>query len=83
MRDGLMPYLQQVEAHDTELCDMAELGLWNGARPGAQKAPAPGKSTLAAKGSIHIGATSGTKAGPQPSKPKVGLLRPTWNYAHQ
>ena len=72
-----MPYLQQVQAHDTEVCDIAELGLWNGAKHAAQKAPAPGKSTLAAKGSIHIGATSGTKAGPTLSKPEVGLLRPT------
>ena len=72
-----MQFLQQVEAHDAEVCDMAELGLWKGAKPGAQKAPAPGKSPLAAKGSIHIGATSGTKAGPSLSKPEVGLLRPT------
>ena len=82
MLDGLMPYLQQVEAQDTEGCDMAELGLWNGAKPGAQKAPAPGKSTLAAKGSIHIGATSGTKAGPTLSIPEVGLLQPTWSNAY-
>ena len=77
-----MPYLQQVEAHDAKVCDMAELGLWNGAKPGAQKAPPPGKSTLAAKGSIHIGATSGTKAGPILSKPEVGLLCPIQKIAH-
>ena len=70
--DGLMPYLQQVEAHDAEVCDMAELGLWNGAKPSAQKAPAPGNSPLAAKGSIHVGADSCTKTGPTPCNPKVG-----------
>ena len=73
MLDGMLSCLQQVEAHDTDVCDVAELGLWNGAKPGVQKAPAPGKSPLAAKGSIHIGATSGTKAGPTLSRPEVGL----------
>ena len=82
--NGLMLCLKQVEAHDTEVCDVAELGLWNGTKPGVQKAPtrgtnhgvqkAPttGKSAPAAKGSIHMGVISGTKAGPTPSKPEVG-----------
>lgn len=82
--DNLMLYLQQVDAHDTEVCDVAELGLWNGTKPSMQKAPITGttpgmqeapttsRGTLAAKESIHMGAISGTKAGPTLTRPQVG-----------
>ena len=72
MLDRLMLYLQQVEARDAEVCEAAELGLWNGTKPGVQKVPTTGKSTPVAKKSIHVGAISGTKAGPTLSKPEVG-----------
>ena len=72
MLDRLMLYLQQVEARDAEVCEAAELGLWNGTKPGVQKVPATGKSTPAAKRSVHMGATSGAKAGAILGKPEVG-----------